>query len=52
MCESGSCVQVDAIGEETVALRSTLAKDDILRITREEWLAFLIDVKAGHFDTV
>ena len=51
-CETGSCVEVSAIGEETVALRSTLALDDVWRITREEWVAFVEAVKAGQFDAL
>lgn len=52
ICESGGCVEVEAIGEDTVALRSTLAPHDVLRVTREEWAAFVERVKAGDFDVV
>jgi hypothetical protein len=51
-CESGGCVEVVAIGEDTVALRSTLAPQDVLRITREEWDALVVAVKGGVFDEV
>lgn len=51
-CETNLCVEAVAIGEGTVAIRSTLAPSDILRVTREEWDAFVAGVKAGDFDTV
>jgi hypothetical protein len=51
-CETGNCVEVSAIGRETVALRSTLAPDDVWRVTREEWAAFVEAVKAGQFDAL
>ena len=51
-CESGNCVQVSAIGADEVYLRSSLAVDDILRVTREEWEAFVEAVKAGEFDSI
>lgn len=51
-CGSGSCVEVSAVGEGTVAIRSSESPLDKLRITREEWVAFVVDVKAGHFDEI
>lgn len=51
-CESGSCVEARAIGAGAVALRSSDLPLDKLRITREEWDAFLVAVKAGQFDAV
>ena len=51
-CETGGCVEVEAIGEDTVTLRSTLAPHDVLRITREEWVDFVQRVKTGELDVV
>lgn len=51
-CDTGSCVEASAIGEETVALRSNLAPHDQLRITRDEWVAFVAAVKEGQFDAI
>jgi hypothetical protein len=51
-CDTANCVEATAIGDETVAIRSSLATQDTLRVTRDEWAAFLIAVKAGDFDTV
>jgi hypothetical protein len=51
-CESGNCVEVSAIGEGTVALRSTDLPLDKLRVTRDEWVAFVAAVKAGEFDAI
>ena len=52
MCETNCCVEVSAIGQDTVALVSTLAQGDILRVTREEWVAFVEAVKVGKFDDI
>lgn len=51
-CDTGTCVEASAVGEETVAIRSNLAPQDVLRVTREEWVAFLLAVKSGEFDAV
>jgi hypothetical protein len=51
-CDTGSCVEAAAVGTGTVAIRSSLAPLDKLRVTREEWTAFVASVKAGDFDTV
>ena len=41
-----------AIGTGTVALRSSELPLDKLRVTREEWVAFVAAVMAGTFDEV
>jgi uncharacterized protein DUF397 len=52
-CSSESaCVEASAVAEHSVFLRSSLAPDDQLHLTRGEWDAFRTAVKAGHFDTV
>jgi len=51
-CDTGSCVEVTAVGTGTVAIRSSDLPLDKLRITRDEWLAFVASIKAGDFDAV
>lgn len=52
-CESGNCVQASApVVDGPVFLRSSLAPDDMLSVTRDEWDAFVLAVKAGEFDAV
>lgn len=51
-CETGNCVEVSAIGQGAVYLRSSLAPDVMLPVTRDEWDAFVASVKAGDFDTL
>jgi hypothetical protein len=51
-CDTGSCVEAAAVGTGMVAIRSSLAPLDKLRVTREEWTTFVASVKAGDFDTV
>jgi hypothetical protein len=52
-CETGNCVEVSApVNGGAVFLRSSLAPDDMVAVTREEWDAFVVDVKAGRFDSV
>jgi len=52
MCDTANCIEVAAIGEGTVTLSSSNAPDDRLRVTREEWVAFVAAIKAGEFDNV
>jgi hypothetical protein len=54
-CESAnSCIEVlpPQIHVNTVAIRSALAPHDVLRVTREEWVAFVSAVKDGVFNEV
>lgn len=48
-CDVGTCVQIAARGG-TVMLRSSLAPDSTLAMTRAEWLEFLAAAKEGLFD--
>lgn len=51
-CETNLCVEAVAIGEGTVAIRSSEVPRDKLLMSREEWVTFVAGVKAGDFDTV
>ena len=53
-CDTSACVEVAAIGRDTVVLRSAFAPLGARRVevTRDEWDAFVTAVKAGDFDTV
>jgi hypothetical protein len=50
-CDAGTCVEVAALGE-TVMIRSSVAPESALTITRAEWQAFLSGAKEGLFDHV
>lgn len=50
-CNAGECVEVAGL-EESVVLRSSTAPEGLLRLSRDEWLAFLSSAKEGLFDTV
>jgi Domain of unknown function (DUF397) len=51
-CDGGACVEAAAL-DETVLLRSSRNPDDTtLALSRDEWDAFLVAAKAGHFDAV
>jgi hypothetical protein len=48
-CESGACVETAWRGEE-VLLRSSLAPEVIVALSRAEWRTFLTGAKEGRFD--
>jgi len=48
-CESGACVETAWRGEE-VLLRSSLAPEVIVALSRAEWRTFLTGAKEGWFD--
>lgn len=48
-CDTSACVEVATTGPH-VFLRSSLAPDGVLRVSREEWERFATGVKAGEFD--
>ena len=48
-CDTSACVEVATTGPH-VYLRSSLAPDGVLRVSREEWERFATGVKAGDFD--
>ena len=48
-CETGGCVEV-AIGDEEVLLRSSVAPEVIVALSRAEWRTFLAGAKEGRFD--
>lgn len=48
-CDGGTCVEVAAEGEE-ILVRTTVSPDAPIRLTRDEWSAFLASAKEGHFD--
>jgi hypothetical protein len=51
-CDGGACVEAAAF-DEAVLLRSSLnPAGTTLSLSRDEWNAFLVAAKAGHFDTV
>jgi len=48
-CEGGACVEVAAQGD-LVLMRSSQDPGTTVRISRDEWRAFLAGVKEGAFD--
>jgi hypothetical protein len=51
-CESGACVEVAAVAD-TIVIRSSFDPDGVqLRLSREEWDAFLGSARGGNFDSV
>lgn len=51
-CDGGACVEATAL-DEAVLLRSSVSPDGAtLTLSRDEWNAFLVAAKAGHFDAV
>lgn len=48
-CESGACVEVAARNED-VLLRSSVAPEVIVTLSRAEWRTFLTGAKEGWFD--
>ncbi|HEX4833776.1 MAG TPA: DUF397 domain-containing protein [Trebonia sp.] len=50
-CDSGHCVEVAAAGED-VLVRSTLAPQVLLTLSRAEWREFLAGAKDGTFDVL
>jgi Domain of unknown function (DUF397) len=50
-CNGGQCVEVAGL-EESVVLRSSTVPDGLLRLSRDEWVAFLSSVKDGLFDSL
>lgn len=50
-CENGACVEVSVQGER-VRIRSTIAPDAVLALTRAEWQDFLEGAREGSFDSL
>jgi len=51
-CDGGACVEAVAL-DEAVLLHSSLnPAGATLTLSRDEWDAFLVAAKAGHFDAV
>jgi hypothetical protein len=48
-CHEGGCVEIAVTGED-VLVRTTVFPDAPIRLTRDEWSAFLASAKEGHFD--
>ena len=48
-CEAGTCVEVAVRGED-VLLRSSVAPEVIVALSRAEWRTFLTGAKEGWFD--
>lgn len=48
-CDSGACVELAAL-EDAVVLRSSVAPDATLTLSRAEWAEFLAGAKEGLFD--
>ena len=48
-CSTSACVEV-AQDADGIWVRSSLAPEDVVRLTREEWDAFAAGVKDGEFD--
>lgn len=48
-CESTSCAEVRRHGE-TTQIRSSLAPDEVVTFTADEWAVFRAGVAAGDFD--
>jgi hypothetical protein len=38
------------VAGEEVLMRTTAAPDAVIRLARDEWSAFLVSAKEGHFD--
>lgn len=51
-CESGNCVEIKSPGPGIILLRTSGAPRRDVAMTRAEWEAFLVSVKAGDFDDV
>jgi hypothetical protein len=48
-CDAGNCVEIAPQGED-VLVRSTMAPDALIRLTRQEWAEFLMAAKEGLLD--
>lgn len=50
-CGDGSCVEVSALQDGTIAVRDGKNRDQSQHVfTADEWTAFVRGVKAGEFD--
>jgi len=50
-CESGACAEVRRNGDR-IELRSSLAPEQVVALTVEEWRIFQRGVGAGDFDEI
>ena len=48
-CESGACVEI-AVHGEAVMVRSSVAPEEIVTLTRAEWREFLDQARTGLLD--
>lgn len=49
-CESNTCVEIAAMANSPVFVRSSERPGEITVLTREEWRDFVVAVKKGEFD--
>lgn len=49
-CANNSCVEVAALGADSISLRCTERPEHRVTFTRAEWGVFVEAVKAGEFD--
>lgn len=52
-CESSACVEVAVEGGRTVdsvSVRNSKVPGEVVWFTPDEWMAFIVGVKAGEFD--
>ena len=49
-CESSTCVEAAAVGDDIVVRDSKTPDGPILRFNRAEWDAFVAGVRCGEFD--
>jgi Domain of unknown function (DUF397) len=49
-CESGACVEVAQLGDQTLVRDSKDPEGPILRFGNVEWVAFVEGIQAGEFE--
>lgn len=46
----GNCLEVTTLVGDDVAMRNSVSKDVVVTLSREDFRAFVLGVKAGEFD--
>jgi hypothetical protein len=51
-CDTGACVEIAALGESVLIRSSADPAGPVVKLSREEWRAFVAGLKDGDFDSV
>jgi hypothetical protein len=51
-CDTGACVEIGTLGESVLIRSSADPAGPVVKLSREEWRAFVAGLKDGDFDSL